>query len=76
MNSWEWAEIQRTSTKDLIKEHDAIMVSWGLGIKCFYFAAEIYHRRQTRIERSVLFLTIIIAILTAANVWVVAFGLR
>lgn len=75
MKSWEWAEIQKTSVKDLIKEHDAVMASWGMDIKCFYFAVEIYHRRQTRIERCILFLTIVIAILTAVNVWVVAFGL-
>ena len=45
MKSWEWAEIQKTSDKELIKEHDAIMANWGLGVKCFYFAAEICHRR-------------------------------
>ena len=75
MKSWEWAEIQRTSDKELIKEHDAVMASWGLDLKCFYFAAEIYHRRQTRIERWILCLTIVITVLTAVNVWVVASGL-
>ena len=75
MNSWEWAEMQRASENELIKEHDLIMASWGLDIKCFYFAAEIYHRRQTRIERYILILTIVITLLTAVNVCVVAFGL-
>ena len=61
---WTWAEIQKQSETEIIKEHDAIMAGWGLGIKCFYFAAEIHHRRQSRIARHILYLTIFIAALT------------
>ena len=68
MMSWEFAKIQIQSEDEIIKEHDAIMATRGLGIECLYFAAEIYRRRQSQISSSIRKMTIAITVLTAINV--------
>ena len=63
----------KKSDDEIIREHDAMMAS-GMKVGLDYFVAEIYHRRQARIEHRILWLTIVITGLTLVNV-VVAIGL-
>lgn len=62
-----WAEISETTDDEIIREHDAMMAS-RLNVGVDYFLAEIYHRRQAHTARSILRLTIVITVLTLANV--------
>ena len=66
-----WSELKKKSDNEIIREHDAMIASGIVNVGLDYFVAEIYHRRQARIARYILWLTIVITVLTLVNVVVV-----
>ena len=57
-----WEDLQKLSVGDLISYHDQLAFRSGLGPE--YYLEEIRYRRQRRLTRVMLLLTIVIAMLT------------